>query len=168
MDGGQVDADEFDAFYMGVRPRVVRAVYAMTGDAQEAQDVAQEAFVRAWDHRRSLDRDGNPEAWVTTTATRLAISRWRRMRRGDELTARGAVVETERAPSADHVDLVRSLRLLPDAQREAIVLFYICDMTVEQVALAQRVPIGTVKARLSRGRAALEPLLTETQEAGDG
>jgi RNA polymerase sigma-70 factor, ECF subfamily len=163
-----VDAEEFDAFYVAVHPRVVRAVYAMTGDAQEAQDVAQEAFVRAWDHRRSLDRDGNPEAWVTTAATRLAVSRWRRLRRGDELTSRGAVADLARPPSADHVDVVRSLRRLPDMQREAIVLFYLCDMTVEQVALAQRVPVGTVKARLSRGRAALAPLLTETQGAGDG
>ena len=73
-----MDAAQFSAFYAGAQPRVVRAVYALTGDAGEAQDAAQEAFVRAWDHRRVLRSDGNPEAWVTTTALRIAVSRWRR------------------------------------------------------------------------------------------
>jgi RNA polymerase sigma-70 factor (ECF subfamily) len=156
-----VDASEFDAFYAGAYPRVARAVYALTGDVGESQDVAQEAFVRAWDHRRELDRDRNPEAWVMTTASRIAVSRWRRLRTASRSTQRLATDTTAAGPTGDRIDIVRALRELPPPQREAIVLVHLCDLTVVEVAQAQRVPVGTVKARLSRGRAALAALLAD-------
>jgi RNA polymerase sigma-70 factor (ECF subfamily) len=55
------------------------------------------------------------------------------------------------------------LRKIPEAQRVAIVLHHLCDLSVEQVAEETGVPVGTVKARLSRGRAALLPLLDDDQ-----
>jgi RNA polymerase sigma-70 factor (ECF subfamily) len=76
-----MDAAEFDAFYTTSFSRLVNQVHAMTGDRDEAQDCVQEAFVRAWSHRRKLNRSGSPEAWVRTTAYRLAVSRWRRVAR---------------------------------------------------------------------------------------
>ncbi|NDZ98430.1 SigE family RNA polymerase sigma factor, partial [Streptomyces sp. SID10116] len=76
--------EEFEAFYAhSVRP-LVGQVYLMTGDLHEAQDVVQEAFVRAWARRARLERDAGPEAWVRTVARRLAVSRWRRRGRAAE------------------------------------------------------------------------------------
>lgn len=63
-EGGLLEAEEFDAFYAMSFSRLVNQVHAMIGDRDEAQDCVQEAFVRAWSHRRKLDGAGSPEAWV--------------------------------------------------------------------------------------------------------
>ena len=73
-----MEAEEFDDFYTASFNRLVGQVYAMVGDRDEAQECVQEAFVRAWSHRRQLQKAHAPEAWVRTTAYRLAVSRWRR------------------------------------------------------------------------------------------
>lgn len=80
--------EEFDAFYAAAFPRLTGQLYAFTGDHSEAQDVVQEAFVRAWDRRREFLAEGAPEAWIRTVAMRLAVSRWRRARRWLELVRR--------------------------------------------------------------------------------
>ncbi|OIK02820.1 RNA polymerase [Streptomyces sp. MUSC 14] len=150
--------DEFDAFYAAAFPRLTGQLYAFTGDHGEAQDVVQEAFVRAWDRRRDFLADGAPEAWVRTVAMRLAVSRWRRARRWLELVRRTPPPESTPGPEPQYAhltDLVAALRRLPEAQRMALVLHHLCDLSIEQVASETGAPVGTVKARLSRGRAAL-------------
>ncbi|MFD9908669.1 SigE family RNA polymerase sigma factor [Streptomyces sp. NPDC059063] len=158
--------EEFDAFYASAFPRVVGQVYAFTGDHGQAQDVVQEAFVRAWDRRREFLATEAPEAWIRTVAMRLAVSNWRRARRWLELVRRAPRAEHAPGPGPEHVALVEALRQLPDAQRLAIVLHHLCDLSVEQVAAETGAPVGTVKARLSRGRAALAARLG-VGEAGD-
>ena len=157
-----MDESEFDDFYAGSFARVTAQVYAMIGDRDEAQECVQEAFVRAWAHRRRLDRAEHPEAWVRTTAYRLAVSRWRRTVRGRRPADRAVSGHlTSAPPSESHVAVVAALRRLPEAQRRALVLHHIADLPVHEVARETGVPEGTVKARLSRGRAAMAQLLTE-------
>ncbi|MEU5686970.1 SigE family RNA polymerase sigma factor [Streptomyces venezuelae] len=152
--------DEFDAFYAAAFPRLVGQLYALTGDHGEAQDVVQEAFVRAWDRRRSFLADEAPEAWIRTVAMRLAVSRWRRARRWVDLVRRNPPADRVPGPGPEHTALVQALRTLPEAQRTAVVLHHLCDLSVEQVASETGSPVGTVKARLSRGRAALAAQLS--------
>ncbi|MFE2096169.1 MULTISPECIES: SigE family RNA polymerase sigma factor [unclassified Streptomyces] len=161
--------DEFDAFYAAAFPRLTGQLYAFTGDHGEAQDVVQEAFVRAWDRRRDFLADGAPEAWVRTVAMRLAVSRWRRARRWLELVRRTPPPESVPGPDPERAALVSALRTLPEAQRMAVVLHHLCDLSVEQVASETGAPVGTVKARLSRGRAALARVLApgEGEREGD-
>ncbi|MFG3549650.1 SigE family RNA polymerase sigma factor [Streptomyces sp. NPDC047725] len=147
--------EEFDAFYAAAFPRLTGQLYAFTGDHGEAQDVVQEAFIRAWDRRHAFFTDGAPEAWVRRVAMRLAVSRWRRARRWLDLVRRTAPPEHVPGPDPERAALVAALRNLPEAQRMALVLHHLCDLSVEQVASETGVPVGTVKARLSRGRAAL-------------
>ncbi|GHE05614.1 SigE family RNA polymerase sigma factor [Streptomyces alanosinicus] len=148
--------DEFDLFYMAACPRLVGQLYAMTGDYAEAQDVVQEAFARAWERRSSvLNGDRDPEAWIRTVAHRLAMSHWRRSRRWWELVRGQSAPRQAPEPSPDHVALVAALRRLPEVQRTAIVLHHLCDLSVEQIAAETGAAVGTVKARLSRGRTAL-------------
>lgn len=162
-----MDEAEFDDFYLGSLRRVTAHVYAMVGDWDEAQECAQEAFARAWSHRATLERTRHPEAWVRTTAHRLAVSRWRktllRRRAPDRATTPHAtgLLATTTSPDGDHVDLVRALHQLPHEQRRALVLHYLADLPVADIAVETGAPIGTVKARLSRGRAALAALLAE-------
>lgn len=157
-----MDEREFDEFYAASFRRLTNQIFAMIGDRDEAQECVQEAFVRAWAHRRSLARADHPEAWVRTTAYRLAVSRWRRMTRGRRPPDR-AVAPPLSTPPLDeaHVALVAALKQLPDAQRQALVLHHIADLSVQAVADEVGVPTGTVKARLSRGRAALATLLAD-------
>ncbi|MER5889169.1 SigE family RNA polymerase sigma factor [Streptomyces sp. NPDC001941] len=152
--------EEFDAFYAVAFPRLVGQLYALTGDHGEAQDVVQEAFVRAWDRRASFLADQAPEAWIRTVAMRLAVSRWRRARRWLDLVRHQAPPDGVPGPGPEHTVLVEALRRLPEAQRQAVVLHHLCDLSVEQIAVETGAPAGTVKARLSRGRAALAALLS--------
>ena len=162
-----MDEREFDDFYAASFQRLVGQVHALVGDRHEAQECVQEAFVRAWAHRRRLDRAEHPEAWVRTTAYRLAVSRWRRAVRGRRPADRAHGPATEAAPPSEtHVALVTALRQLPEAQRQALVLHHIADLPVHAVARELGVPEGTVKARLSRGRAALAVLLSDDLPEG--
>lgn len=165
-----MDEAEFDEFYAASFRRVTAQVYAMIGNLDEATECVQEAFARAWAHRRKLEKADYPEAWVRTTAHRLAVSRWRRRKVAARPVDRamGAPLETP-AVDESRVALVAALKQLPEAQRQALVLHHIADLPVHQVAAEVGVPEGTIKARLSRGRAALAALLTdETGLQGGG
>lgn len=159
--GTSMDGEAFDAFYQASFGRLVGQIYAMCGSVTEAQDCVQEAFIRAWDRRRSLDQDQAPEAWVRTVAYRLAVSRWRRARRGLLPPDRAHAPRPPSEPDVTHVALARALQALPADQRRAIVLYHLADMSVAEVAAEVGAPTGTVKARLSRGRAALAVLLAD-------
>ncbi|MER6911029.1 SigE family RNA polymerase sigma factor [Streptomyces sp. NPDC000594] len=152
--------EEFDAFYTTAFPRLVGQLAAVTRDEGEAQDAVQEAFLRAWCRRSGLRVEAAPEAWIRTVAVRLVISRRRRARRWRELVGPGAAPDGVPGPGPEHTVLVQALRRLPRAQRDAVVLHHLCDWSVEQVAARTQAPPGTVKARLSRGRAALAVLLS--------
>ena len=69
-----MEREEFASFYAASFQRLVGQLYAMIGDQAEAQDVVQEAFVRAWARRGKIDRNGAPEAWVRVTAWRIAAN----------------------------------------------------------------------------------------------
>ncbi len=165
-----MEAEEFDDFYTASFHRLVGQVYAMIGDRDEAQECVQEAFVRAWSHRRQLEKTHAPEAWVRTTAYRLAVSRWRRTVRSrrdpDRALQHRQHDQHAPDPNPDHVALVAALREIPEAQRRAIVLHHMCDLPVAEVAAETGVPVGTVKARLSRGRTALMSLLDDRPTGG--
>jgi RNA polymerase sigma-70 factor (ECF subfamily) len=164
-----VDEAEFDEFYTSSFARITGQLYAMIGDRDEAQDCVQEAFVRAWDRRESLARAEHPDAWVRTTAYRLAVSRWRRKR----LSRRPADRALSPAAHADPADetrvaLVAALAQIPEKQRHALVLHHLCDLPIAAVAREVGAPEGTVKARLSRGRDALAALLSPTDATDTG
>jgi len=157
-----MDAEEFDHFYTVSFSRLVGQIYAMTGNRDEAQECVQEAFVRAWSHRRRLESARAPEAWVRTTAYRLAVSRWRRVVRSRRDPDRALQPQHHVSGiDPDHVALVSALSQLPESQRRALVLHHLCDLPVAEVAAEVGAPVGTVKARLSRGRTALVPLLDD-------
>jgi RNA polymerase sigma-70 factor, ECF subfamily len=159
-----VEREEFAEFYAESFQRLVGQLYAMIGDQCEAQDAVQEAFVRAWARRGKIDRNRAPEAWVRVTAWRIAASRWRRARDATRLGSLAARPEATAGPTPDRVAFSDALRQVPADQRRALVLYHLCDLTVDQIAAETGVRAGTVKARLARGRAALAPYLTTDQE----
>lgn len=151
--------EEFDAFYSASYSRLVGQLYVMTGDWAEAQDVVQEAYIRAWDRRSRFDLHPAPEAWIRTVAWRLAVSRLRRLRRGAELLRSHRVEHSVAPPGVDHPVLVQALRGLTERQRRAVVLHHMCDLSIEDVAAETGTTVNAVKACLARGRAALAAAL---------
>jgi RNA polymerase sigma-70 factor (ECF subfamily) len=162
--GGDGAFTDFDEFYAGSAPRVIRQLVLLTGDLAEAEDVTHEAFARAWLRWSTLRSYESPEAWVRTVARRLAVSRWRKLRsvamahrrHGD---GRHHVPEL----GEDHVALVAALRQLPERQRVAVVLHHLADLTVEQVAAETGASVAAVKQQLARGRRALAGLLSDDE-----
>jgi len=151
----------FEQLYAGASHRLVGQVFGLTGDLGDAQDAVQEAFARAylrWPRVSGLD---DPEAWVRTVAFRLAVSRWRRARSAVAARRRHGPPEGVPDLSPDHVAIVAALKTLPVAQREAVVLHHLVGLSVDDVATRTGAPVGTVKARLRRGRIALAPLLRD-------
>jgi RNA polymerase sigma-70 factor (ECF subfamily) len=137
--------------------RLVAQLYAFTSDVTEAQDVVQEAFVRALARPTALADVENPEAWLRTVAINVVRRRWRRRKVLDTILLRDRPVQQLVAPEPgpEHTDLRQALASLPQQFREVVVLHYLADMGVEEVAEVLGIPTGTVKSRLSRARAAL-------------
>lgn len=149
-------ATDFEALWTAHYWSVTRTAYLITGDAEDAKDCAQEAFVRAfqrWPKIQELDR---PESWVHRVATNLAISsaRRRRYRRG---IARVVVPPPE--PPDD--TLRRALMSLPPAQRAAVALRYYLDWSVEDVAATLGKAPGTIRALTHQGMERLRASIEE-------
>ena len=142
--------------------RLVGQLTGVTGDPVEAEDVVMEAFARAVTKSRVFADVDNPEAWLRTVAVNIARSRWRRVARLRALTPRLVDRSSYDDLPADRLALLAALRTLPTGQREAIALHHLADLPVHEVATTLGVPVGTVKAWLSRGRARLAVLLDVT------
>jgi RNA polymerase sigma-70 factor (ECF subfamily) len=148
--------------YLASYRRLVGQLVGVTGSLTEAEDVVQESFVRALNHVRSFRLTDNPEAWLRTVAVNLARSRWARAKRLTGLAPKLAPGPRPEDLPEERMALLDALRDLPSGQRQAIALHYGADRSVIEVAETLGVAVGTVKARLSRGRAALGAKLGDT------
>jgi RNA polymerase sigma-70 factor, ECF subfamily len=158
------EANDFDMFYAATSRRLVRQIFAMTGDLSEAEDAVQEAYIRAWRRWARIRDYEDPEAWLRVVAYRITVNSWAKAR--NRLAAHRAGRQRELPGlSPDLVALVSALRKIPETQRRAIVLHYLAGLSVEEIAHETGAPIGTVKARLARGRRALAPLVSESDDS---
>jgi RNA polymerase sigma-70 factor, ECF subfamily len=162
-----VDATEdFDSFYEAAFPRLVGQLAVVTADPHEAENVVQEAMARAvvrWPRLRAYHA---PEAWVRRVALNLAVSGHRRARRRLAALLRLGPPAPVPPVSVEALALAQALQALTVAQRQVIVLHYLADLPVQQVAHELGVPVGTVKARLSRARGVLAARLAEPAQKG--
>jgi RNA polymerase sigma-70 factor, ECF subfamily len=162
-------AVEVDAMYVRLYEdgyvRLVTQLVAVTGDTAEAEDVVQEAFVRAAERWSTLRHYDAPEAWVRRVAINLALSTLRRARRAAQQTLRWRrELEPGTAPSPDVAEVDRlavtaALRRLPEPYRVVLALHYLADLDVHRIAAELSIPVGTVKTRLARGRRRLRVIL---------
>lgn len=158
------EAREFDAFYRQEFPRLLVLARAMAGAAM-ADDVAQEAMLAAYRRWGEVSTMASPGGWVRSVCLKKAVSVARR--RGIEqrvLRRVGSfrtVVPTDVAEEERFWSLVR---LLPLRQGQVVALYYAVDLSVEEIATTLGCAEGTVKAHLSRARAALATLLGVDEE----
>jgi RNA polymerase sigma-70 factor, ECF subfamily len=160
---------QFEAFYRDEYSPVVALVYGLSGSPWVAEDLAQEAFLRA---HRDWDRVGtmaSPAAWVRRVAINLAMSRFRWLR--SEARARLRLTPSTASfdvSVAEHDGFWGEVRRLPDRQAQAIALRYIDDLSVAEIAAILEVAEGTVKALLHQGRTQLARQLAAKGWVDDG
>lgn len=142
---------------------IVRTAHLMLGDRAAAEDVAQEAFVRLYARWRRVSRYDKPGAWVRRVAIRLA-SRARRRSSTLEL----AQEQPGPADTPADPDLRRALLSLPPNQRAAVVLHYLEDLPVAEVAEILGIATSTARVHLHRARKRLATLLGEETNDGVG
>lgn len=152
----------FDEFVRAQSGPLFGQAYLLTGQYQEAQDLVQETLVRVWQHWDRVAGYDEPAAWARHVLHNLAVSRWRKLRR----RAAADVQRSTPPPDIGHLDVVAALARLPARQRRAIVLHDVVGLDVEAVAAELGSPAGSVRAWLSRGRAALAADLAAGVEEG--
>lgn len=158
------DTNDFDEFYRDTVHRVARYAFGLTGDLGTAQDLTQEAYIRAWRNWRTVGQFEHAEAWVRVVVTRLSRDWLRRLRIGRRAHLRLGGAEVTPAPSENTVVLVAAMRCLPAAQRRALCMHYLADMSLDEIATETGAAVGTVKSWLARGRAALAAQLNPTAD----
>ena len=161
---------DFRAQLLDLIPAMRAFARSLCRDRDEADDLAQDALYRALHSWRTFKPDTNLKAWVFTILRNRFYSSRRMAGRVTSLDpefAERALVADDDPYARFELDLVRrGLACLPDEQREAIMLICAAGLTYDQAAEVAGVPIGTIKSRLSRGRATLVSLV-EAGQVGD-
>jgi RNA polymerase sigma factor (sigma-70 family) len=161
-------ASEVAALYRRTWPRLIGLLVSIGGSRADAEEIAQDAYVKLLDRWDKISRYDDPDAWVRAVAVRALVSRLRRQqvatRALAKLTGRASEVP---GPDGDAVDVAAALARITPSQRAVAVLYYVTDLSIEQIADELQLPRGTVKSRLARARHALAPLL-EIQEEVPG
>jgi RNA polymerase sigma-70 factor (sigma-E family) len=159
-------AASFEGFYASTWEDVFRTAFLICGDREEARDLTQEAFVRAAERWKAVERMERPEAWMQRVVANLALSWRRRLRhaRRYEQSLRPGVISGEDGTVAA---VVQTLRSLPPAQRVVVVLRYYADLSIEDTARAVGKRTATVRSLSSQGLTRLRAALQE-QEVHDG
>jgi len=164
------ESPPFGPFFLDEYPRLVAMVHALSGDRGHAEDVAQEALLRAYRQWGVVGAYDRPGAWSRRVALNLATSARRRRRSEHRAVIRLALrpEPTPADPVADPVvsaDVWAVVRTLPRQQAAALVLYYLADESVADLAVSLDCAPGTAKAHLHQARAALAARLgTDTEE----
>ena len=138
--------------------RLRRFLASLCGDAALADDLAQEALMRAY--VSSGHFIGNFKAWVFRIGYNCFIDNLRRVRQPDAAMDSPEVLHMADASASDvaflHEELQNALLMIPEKERTAIVLHYFEDLSVKEIASIMEIPSGTVKYYLSVGRVHLK------------
>jgi RNA polymerase sigma factor (sigma-70 family) len=142
--------EAYDAFFRSSWGRLRGQAYVLTGSQEQAQDLTQEALLRAWTHWGRIAGYEDPEGWTRRVLHNLCIQSWRT----SERRRRTGPPERATTPDAadDHVRLAQAMRTLPPDQARALLLHDGLGMTVAETARELGANDGTVKSWLSRSR----------------
>ena len=168
MTDGRPAADLLEDAFAQHQNELLGTLFYLVGNAEDARDALQEAFLKCWRHRHSVDQIGNLRAWIFRIALNvgrdLRSTAWRRRRR--PLTEDEAMLTSnEPAPEADasrHEQLAllrRALMELRAEEQEVFLLRQNAQMTYDEIARAINIPVGTVKTRMRLALAKLRERL---------
>jgi len=168
------DPDAALAFVRRFQRRIFGLALTILGDADAAEDIAQETFVRAWRHAPAFDaRRGSVATWLLTISRNLAIDavRVRRAHPVDAETIAALLASAAEGPPEDRIvdpetttSMKEALRELPPDQRRALVLAAMGGHSAKEIAEIESIPLGTAKTRV---RAAVLKLRSALCAIGD-
>jgi RNA polymerase sigma-70 factor, ECF subfamily len=162
--GRVADGREFEEFFRAELPGIVRALYLLVPDRQEAEELAQESMARAferWDRVRGMD---SPVGYVYRTAVNLNRRRLRRLAIGTRKLA--SLGTRAAAPPPDAAsEVAEAIASLPKGQREAFMLVGWLGMSAEEAGRLLGIAPASVRSRVHRARTVLRDRLRIEEEA---
>ena len=150
---------------------VYRTAYAISGDAEAASDLLQEVYLRLHRFADRVDPERPLEPWLYRVTANLSctyVKRRKWMRPIEEIAEwfasdnkQSPAKQAERAENWQEME--QALASLPLSQRTVIVMYYINELSLQEISDVLGVPVGTIKSRLHYGRRSLKKLMTEKQ-----
>jgi len=177
------DAAAWEEIVQRYHRRIYNICYRFAGAPDDAQDLAQEVFIKMYRTMRTYDiGKGAFMTWVTTITRNLLVDHFRKTKsdrltdsldsapsehedaqpRSEQIADRGLAPDAHVQSRETRETVHRALQKLSPELREAVILRDLQDMDYREIATALRVPEGTVKSRINRGRAELARLLQRT------
>lgn len=166
------DQEAFEGIVDLFKDKIYRHCYRMVGNGHEAEDLAQETFLRAYRNIGKYNNEYKFSTWIFRIATNLCIDRLRKKKPDYYLDAEvpgtdGATMYSQLStddPLPEQVvtenerwnELQEEIMKLPEKYRTAIVLKYVEDLSLEEISRIMDIPVPTVKTRIHRGREALK------------
>jgi len=163
--------EAFDDLVRRHQVSIVSLARALTNGSADAEDLAQEVFIRVWRSLRGFRGDSTFRTWLHRVAVNVIhshhgrVSRLRRLIQPAPVESAEHPIERAAAPVDVESDLVlrdaidQALATLPDELRVAVTLRDVQGLDYKEIAVVLEVPIGTVESRIFRGRQRLKPLL---------
>ena len=170
LNGAAVSADEFVRAFNEVRAELVSTLFFLLGNHADAQDAAQDAFLKCWRTRQTLVEVRNLRAWIFrvgfNTAKDMQRSAWNRKAKpliGEDtmLVDRAAVPGQSLEDQEDLLRLRQAITTLRHEEKEVFLLRQNGELTYDQIAEMLDVPTGTVKTRMRLALARLREVLAE-------
>jgi RNA polymerase sigma-70 factor (ECF subfamily) len=172
------DAVSFKNELVGLIPQVrAFARFLCMGDRAAADDLSQEALAKAWQARASYQPGTQLRAWLFTIVRNVHISEkrraWRSVAWDDDLAERRLHQSDTQHEPIELDEVRRAMKMLPEEQREALVLVTAGGLSYEEAAAICGCAVGTIKSRTNRARAALSQIMEKgrppapTQPAGE-
>ena len=176
------DASAWEPLVQTYQQAVFRLAYLLLGDPDDAEDIAQETFLRAWNHLKSFDQTRPLKPWLLSITANLARNRRRSAGRYLAALTRAfrdepvpASVEDKNTQYMEANDLWKAVQNLREPDQQVVYLRYFMDLSVAETANVLQVAEGTVKSRLSRAleklRAIIKqefPVFAERREEHEG
>ncbi|RAK52584.1 sigma-70 family RNA polymerase sigma factor [Phenylobacterium deserti] len=158
-------AAKFERELLAAVPFLRAFARTLCRDLEQAEDLAQEAVMKAWQNREQFQPGTNLRAWLATILRNRFYSVGRRRKwhadYDQEIMERTLVAPDDPSAQVELEDVRRALAMLPDFQREALILVGAGGMSYEEVAEIAGCPLGTVKSRVRRARDELQSILFE-------
>lgn len=170
------DADAFGALVTLHERFVYNLAYRTLGSVEDAQDVTQEAFVRAWMALPGFRKEAQFRTWIYRIVLNLCLNRAPRLRRdlaaltetefsdSPEPASRAADILSGLEAEEGRKTLQREISRLPESQRLLVTLRYQDDLSYEEIASLVNLPLGTVKTGLFRAKERLRQALALQEE----
>lgn len=173
----QGDHDAFEQLVLDNQNKIFSLALRLVNDRETAADLAQEAFVKAWQGLASFQGESSFATWVYRLTTNVCIDHLRKQKRREEV-APAVSLDDEEAGWAEPADresdpqrllersergkaLARGLEKLPDWQRETLVLRELSGLSYQEIGEKLDIDLGTVKSRIARARLNLRKILLE-------